>query len=105
MFFSETLLPGVPRPPGDVRLYPRVCLYGHYAPHDRLSPAEKTSLSIACPTFTSRVTTPSAVTRKVNREEPAPVKASGDHIPCPRRPGDSFTAGEVECRFALGSRI
>jgi hypothetical protein len=35
---------GAPRLPGDVRLYPRVCPHGCYAPRDRFSLAEKTSI-------------------------------------------------------------
>jgi len=43
MFSGETPSTGSSASPGDVRLYPRVCLHGRYAPRDRFSPAEKTS--------------------------------------------------------------
>ena len=36
---------GAPRLPGDVRLYPRVCPHGCYAPRDRFSLAERTSMN------------------------------------------------------------
>ncbi len=45
MIFGETLLPGAPRFPGDVRLYPCVCLCARYEPNDGFRLAEKTSLT------------------------------------------------------------
>jgi hypothetical protein len=45
MFLGETPSTGSSAPPGDVRFYPRVCLHERYAPRDRFSPAEKTSVA------------------------------------------------------------
>ena len=44
---ARLLLPGAPRLPGGVRLYPRVCPHGRYVPGDRFSLAEKTSIGYA----------------------------------------------------------
>lgn len=41
VIFGETLLPGAPRLPRDLHLYPRVCLDDRYAPFARLTLAEK----------------------------------------------------------------
>jgi NAD(P)-dependent dehydrogenase (short-subunit alcohol dehydrogenase family) len=41
---ARVLLPGTPRSPGDVRLCPRACPSGRYAPLDRFSLAGKTSV-------------------------------------------------------------
>ena len=45
---ARLLLPGAPRLGSDARFYPRVCPHERYAPRDRFSLAEKTSVNDEC---------------------------------------------------------